>query len=421
MLAVGTKFLESSFLQPKWDIGQMVEGNGGLAVATRLPSFEEAVRQPSIARSEGPWEHALNLRGRRVGGVSGLLESFTVNDDTIARARRYSPDGMDSPRELFLGALRRRMEGGTEAVFHREMALTCQRQFRPFCCFSGISEEDFLAQTSFTYWKKLGGMNATLVADDIFPGRYHVMVSEIGPKMVYGLIDASNRNVLRESAYRFPNWRDILKQYPLAEFYEMVRGMTFFDPNHCPIIECQLLDGGIVFLQYHIGRDFTGRQFKLERDARNEEREVFLYRGATALEGMDVDIAVDLPNRPTTFDPVETGSFDRFFKAPTIEQTIYLELAWRFMFASLRQQRGSVLGPSWHYSNLYDLATGHTRKSAFFKPGMALLGDFLGLIPEDDQKKAREAASHENRVLPARFHVTADGERSFVRYLGLVS
>lgn len=77
-------------------------------------------------------------------------------------------------------------------------------------------------------------MNATLIADDVFSGRYHVMVSrelEDGRTgLGYCLMDDSERNILREASFGLPSWRDILDQYPLAQWYEMIRRMPFFDP-----------------------------------------------------------------------------------------------------------------------------------------------------------------------------------------------
>jgi hypothetical protein len=417
MLTRGTSFLDLNLSRPKLEVATALAGEG-VAVPQIYDGFDHAMDQPPfMMRSEGPWEHALQLPGRpRVAGVSGLLDSFVVAAYEKPRIQKNRPPGSYdiSPQDFFYRALVKRMYGGNEAVFQRESALACGSRIDTFLHLAGITEEAFLAQTSFTYWQKLCGMNATLVADDVFPGRYHVMVSrELEGRTGFGycLMNDSERAVLREASFDLPSWRDILDQYPLAQWYEMIRRMPFFDPAQCPIIECQLVDGGIVFLQYHSGRDFSGRNFKLTREAKADEVEAFVYRGATGPEGIDVNAALHLPSDFATFNPRETASFG--WAAGPI-QSIYAEMAWPHMRASFDQSlyRDEI------FTQLLILATGHTTRSQVYIPAVALLGDFLTRVPQSDIDRTYKA-SESGGVFPLRFHVTSDGERALVSYQGI--
>ena len=87
MLIQGTPFIDAALAQPKLEVATVVAG--GVTIPQTYGGFEQAMKhRPFMLRSEGPWEHALQLPGRRrVAGVSGLLESFTVDDEALARVR----------------------------------------------------------------------------------------------------------------------------------------------------------------------------------------------------------------------------------------------------------------------------------------------------------------------------------------------
>lgn len=405
------RFIDYDFYQPKHDIAVSVAGEGGL-VPDLYGDYDEAKRHfPAFARSEGRWEHALFLNGTRVGGISGLLDSYDLDNNVLEHGKYLASLGFVTPdRERTSSdyAAHLRDTGVfNERRFHHALARNKIDFITPFCRLTGTSLDDFFAQTSYSYWQNLGGINATIVADDVFSDRYHVIVDGRKNKSAgcgYGLIDSQERKILRNYSVNV-DWRNILEQYPIAQYYEWLRRLSLFDPNHCPIIECQLVNGAIYFLQYHIGRDFVGRSFKLQRTAGNGETEVVPLRGATPPEGIDIIIALSTPRTQGPFAPDHNGLLEPGLRGDTEDmQPPYRELAWRVMALSF----ANIIRPSANIfkESLRNMADGHAHKSQLFKPTVAVAGNF------DDVLAGRQPAGNAVRI-----HITSDGERALVRYV----
>lgn len=414
---INPTFLNTDFAQPKLQIAQMVAGEGELTPRVFDDFHVARAYGPSILRSEGPWEHALTLKSRRVGGVSGLLDSHPITEGKITEAlSREWPIDNFYDRNHLKHALNRFLTGGGEREFFDDL-IRCTNPdlVEAFCKLTGTPCEEFFRQTTFTYWQLLGGHNCTVIADDVISGRYHVMITGAGSVGGYCLVDAGERKIVRQAATsEHFDWQDLFNTYPLTSWYERLRHLSFFDPNHCPIVECQLVEGAIYFLQYHLGRDFVGRGFKLTRDLRDGEFEAAFVRGTTTADGLDIDVVMYLPQSIERFSPRETGSLG-WGMGP--DNCVYQELAWRFMLAGLDQNSHVAEDPSRIRFDLLKLGVGHTPRSQIFKPQLGLIGDFLQGVTEDDIKKIyRDSKTGALSLL--RFHVTSDGERALVQYLG---
>ncbi len=151
-----------------------------------------------------------------------------------------------------------------------------------------IDYEESLKNISFSYWEKVSGYNRSVIADSSIRGRYHIF--------------SHNE---KESFYQ---------NYLIVDFYESIRCLDKFDPNHCPLLEIQTdLKGNNYFLQYHKCRDFEESSFTLTREKQADEFEAILVRGATSPDGKVLNVTRAYHELETSYQSVserEAGSFN---------------------------------------------------------------------------------------------------------------
>ena len=246
------QFLNMRPSQPKAATGRYVEKNGILVPAI-YDGFSDAVKfgKNVIARSENWREYA---------GIAGHLDSPMLSEYKDAKSSE------DLKRIL------------REEISARKYDLA-----RIYCDYMNIDLDKFWNETSFSFWEKMEGYNLTITADSSVNSRHHVMVHE--PKKYY-LIDAGDARILgggSGDSEALDVWNNLKE---ITEFYDKIRNLGMFDPNHCPIIEAQLVGDKIYFLQYHRGRDFEESAFRLERDPEDPEVVASFVRGATGKDGV---------------------------------------------------------------------------------------------------------------------------------------
>lgn len=136
---------------------------------------------------------------------------------------------------------------------------------------------------SYSFWEFLeNGQNRTIIADNGVRGRYHVLTNlpsgysqwtifEDG-KIIFGEQKADSD--LKQNF----QWQ--------IEFYEAVRNLDAFDPNHCPSVEYQSVGKDNFFLQYFRTNDFQEADFVLNRDLEDGEVKADWVRGVTPETGI---------------------------------------------------------------------------------------------------------------------------------------
>lgn len=250
-------YLSHRARQPKKEIADYVSSEG-LLVPQRFQSLKAALASelPFIVRSEHPQDY---------DGVSGLLQSMAVKS-----AQKRS-------------ALMQMSQDDVEQQLSGE-----HRGLNVYCFLTDTSFEEFVRDVSYSYWELIGGQNRSVVADSAIAGRYHIFTSgqslESPPYTVNNYTVWENGGILISVPY--PLEPEFVRGLPkIVDFYEQVRHLPRFNPNHCPLIEAQTDNGQIYFLQYLRTQDFEKPTFSLDRDPEIDETEALLVRGATPAEG----------------------------------------------------------------------------------------------------------------------------------------
>ena len=383
-------FLTNPMMQPKLTLGNYVTSQG-FPVPQIFPSFSAALAsgEPFIARSEHPQEHT---------GVSGLLNSFPITSETLEAARSYGGD--DPEGDVLQRALQKKLCGGSDRELELNLANIRAKQIDLFCRYQGTSKEVFLRDVSFSYWKLLGGYNQTMVADNAISGRYHVFTvsAEDSNNKNYSIID--NSNVVVSIGAGIDTETFLKSAATFVQYYESVRRLGEFDPLHCPIIECQWLNGMHYFLQYHRTRDMEPAKFEISRAPEENEVEALLVRGATPPEGLVVNTAFYYPKGQGLLEH-EEASFD----------------AWpNFIFSELMVRRRDV-----QFSHRRDIesfagdACGiHLPKSLLFNPPVSVVVNFSPFVDWGDMMMRTRDTGVPLR-LPIR--VVSDGRRALIKVL----
>lgn len=252
--------------QPKRTIAEYVE-NEGILVPKRFASLEEAITSNSavLVRSENPQDY---------DGEGNLFHS------TILDKRRKNYE-----------KLRAHMLSLPENKINRYK-----------------EPQDWLqktkSETSYSFWEFIGeGENRTMVADNGIPDRYHILTTidrtydrKFSGEHTQWVIIEGGEVVFGEADF------DLEKE---IGFYEKVRHLECFDPNHCPSIEYQVVGEDIYFLQYFRTNDFQEADFVLERDLEEGEIMADFVRGATPEQG--VLRKVHFPQTGGTYSSPELG------------------------------------------------------------------------------------------------------------------
>lgn len=354
--------------KPKATIADYVEQNG-ILVPRRFATLDEALQSdvPIIVRSEHPQEY---------DGASGLLFSPLLD----------RPPAMHDEKSL------------------KSTVLGANSYYKSYCALMGIDEKSFLDNVSVSFWERLVGYNLSIVADSAIKGRYHIFSQTSDKRSSYLIVD--NYKIIGQEMQK--DLPELVKGLPsIIEFYEKVRQLDNFDPNHCPIIEAQYLDGQVYFLQYHRTRDFEPATFTLERILKTHEREATFVRGATPPTGLIVKTTAYYA---ATFKTVswaltdEGGSFDYH------DNSVFAELMTR------RRIFQMVLA-----NHLLDvslnLASGHLSLSQMFKPKLSLgidHKDFHYLVPQDELALMKLTARENGKDQFIWLYVISDGRRAYI-------
>jgi hypothetical protein len=393
--------------QPKLQIANLVEASG-IPVPRRFGNFDEALRSGVhfIARSEHPREFA---------GESGLLDSFPVTEKVLDEARHYQAPSHYPHEAEFLfqrvkktEAFQARLNGGSDRDLALALATSDPRTIREYCRLYGIRDQEFLQNVSYSYWRLLEGWNRTIVADNAIPGRYHIFTTDVkafpGTGYNYAIID--NDRIAACEGPGIDHDAIIRGAAELIGFYEAVRNLPIFDPNHCPIVECQLVDGVHYFLQYHIGRDAEPSGFELTRSAQKGEVEATFVRGATPPDGLTVQAAYYYPYGDISLESEEDASFDYHY-------------FWIFSEIMFRRRQVQLI------DNVFDAeqiaassSTNHLQRTKLFKPRVSVAGNFKAFVTSDELHGLFEKTKADQKPARIPYHVVSDGRRALVRREG---
>jgi len=375
--------------RPKATIADYVESNC-ILVPRRFASFDEAVASgvPILARSEYQDEYARHLNRQLVTGVSGLLESWKLKNHP----------GIKTEEELIADILKEPKIG--------------KSRIKQYCIFTKKQVDEEKAKVSFSYWELLEGFNRTIVADSAIEGRYHVTSRQGFSKVNYSIYENGELTSMMASKLS----GDLIGGIEgVIEFYEAIRKLDRFDPDNCPIVEFQTVNGKNYFLQYHRSRDFYPSTFTLDRPPRNEEMVAHFVRGATPEEGITCDVTTHYwwyhgmfgdrkMKQKLGIPKVEEGSFDLFWN-----QT-YPEIM-------LPQRRLQFCRGGQPDRLLMQSVIGHLQRSKLFKPEVSLIvsdDDLIKLI-KDEGPVIWERVARNRQDEKVRLNVVSDGRRAYFR------
>ena len=392
-------FLANRVLQPKLEVANYVASQG-VPVPRRYASFAEALHggTPFIMRSEHPQDYA---------GVAGLLDSFRISDETLSRARAYDASQITpNSRDHLLEGLKNKLAGGSDHELAMAAVQSGHDSIQSYCTYLGLREDDFLSETSYSYWSLLSGLNRTIVADSAIRDRYHIFTSATPNP------DTGHNYTIVDGGRIVMSWGwgldidAVHASLTLAiDHYESIRRLSRFDANHCPIIECQFVEGLHYFLQYHRCRDFEPASFELSRASEEGEIEAIFVRGATPPEGVVVDTVLFYPHE-RTLEAHEDASFD-----------------WHTnrVFSEIMSRRRTAYFTV--MSNRYEIASRtslpHLLKSRLFKPQVSLAVPF-GNSLDSIVVKAHMMTDQQNAPFRLPIQVTSDGRRALVKIIDRV-
>ncbi len=272
--------------QPKRVIGDYVEDEG-FQVPARFDTVEAGflAQDELVLRSEHPLEYA---------GPSAMLSSLEI--------RKSIDGGTNHDHITPIGWFNYSLGSGmTGTENHRRIADAY-----------GYDWDEYVNSVGFSTWSVVRGLNRAMFADPANEDRY--FVGSVGVRRDQGGKPrgiASAFHVISENgeteAYQSDGFDDNLPAAygtaeELARFYEGIKRLGHFDPEHCPIIEFQsdIETGSQWFLQYHRGRDTRISGFEIDEDLEGTEMKHII--GATAQDGEDMEVAIGFADgRPIDF------------------------------------------------------------------------------------------------------------------------
>ena len=382
--------------QPKLTIGNYVEENG-ILVPRRFASLDEALDSgvPFIMRSEHTAEYA---------GAAGLLQSYVITEEELDEARNLIAKKGDKEWDPglyiyhFLKMARAivKVEQGPQAEVERDLIDLRKDEIDSYCRLLNLDNGQFRQGISFSYWEYLGGFNRSIIADSSISGRYHIIT--LDPKTKNGLYVCFEDGELTPASEKLPSMSN-KKIGEVIEFYERIRHLGNFDPNHCPVVEFQTVDGVNYFLQYHRTRDFSPATFRISREREVDEFETDFVRGATPEEGIVSKV-------PYFYPKLELKDVDGAYGFHT--NSAFGEIRSRMLNLQL-------FSTPFHHL-IRAVANRHVTISGLFNPRISLrinsLDDFVS--QEERLKVERESI---RTGTPSTFsaRVISDGRRAFVK------
>ncbi len=396
-------FLTIPLPQPKLMVADYVESEGQ-PVPEHCDSCDDALASgdPFIVRSEHPQEYA---------GASGLLTSFKVTAERLEAAPSYDDaTGRGSALDrALLRILQKKLAGGSDKEFESNLTELSGDRIDQYCRLMNVRRDDFLKDLSYSYWKLLGGYNQSIIADNAVPGRYHVFTTAAkAPSVNYNYCMIEGARVILSKGSNLGGLLDedaIIKgAATFVDYYESVRWLKKFDPSHCPIIECQWVDGVHYFLQYHRTRDAEPARFKLTEGRKGDEVEALFVRGATPPEGIVVNAAI------STDSQWRTKLFEYEEASYNWGEEVYDELMTRRRCVQLMNKSClEVLA--------YNACVGHLPRSFMFKPRISVVTNFSDESFRGLSRQAAEETRRTGVLFCVPLLVRSDGRRALARIL----
>jgi hypothetical protein len=395
--------------QPKKTIADYVEQNG-ILVPRRFMSLEEAKSSglPVIARSEHPLEYA---------HFSGLLDSPDL--DRLEKETGVIRDEDE---------IKHRILADANKPNEKRMHLHSGYLLPSFCKLAGIEPRRAIRQLSFSLWEKLPGLNQTIFADSAIKGRYHVLEFRFPDFIDKSSPYASNYFVIEGGKIirKNVNCRGFTEKTDFSEMialYENVRNLPNFDPNNCPIIEVQEVDGKNYFLQYHRGRDFKSAEFDLNSPT-DEGEEVLFVRGVTPKEGVSGMITTAYASQwgnknfsEWATQAQEFGSFD-FHYNWAFSNLMYPRRKVQAVITSYKQNvNWELMKYSSHHANVSELAIPEVSiivdQSIFREPIQNEGGDF----EKSESLRLGRLAKQTGKDQGIMAKIISDGRRAYIKRL----
>ena len=393
-------FTKNIVMQPKKDIGDYVESQG-IPVPRRFANLSEARASGKdiLVRSEHPQDYS---------GVSGLFESVGLRcfDDPCWIG--YNPVGNDDD------CLREQLADSWRAKF--------------LCRLCGFNEEKFKGDFSVSYWEYLDGFNHKILADSSVKGRYHITTrnTEEDASGMYTIWDNDSQQSLH---YRPGGIPIIIKENmeDLIDFYEKIRNLDRFDPNHCPLVEAQsvIKDGRVnhYFLQYHKTRDFNPVDFDAREISEADMISFSVVRGATEerIETHKMTVAIPGLVAGSPYEDIYSLPIGDFSYLDLREDT-GAEVGFVFLERMIRDTQivFSVFERGESLNELgYRLAVcGHSRSSRHFKPRVSAWMDkktLNYLITDKEIVEMKQKAAKTGKVQTIDIDIVSDGRKAFAR------
>lgn len=393
--------------QPKKQIGDYMASQG-FPVPHRFSDLSEAVAsgKPFIVRSEHPQDYS---------GASGLGCSLFVRPEDFLADQVMYPPLNDEAGERFLQ--RNRYEWDVTRHFIERLAVNINHMpqtevekwltilsfyaTRGYCQYTGLDVDQFNAEYSYSYWEGLGGFNRAVIADNTVPHKYFFFTSLFTPKRGVMRLKAQGYHVIE--AGRIVD-DDRTGQLPeevssdldsLIEFYESVRNLNRFDPNHCPLVEAQTVDGRHYCLQYLRIRDFHPSTFVLDRGITKGEYAAVFVRGATPPEGLD--LTVNIRVKPSGPEEIEEAGYETGYE---VRQTPWL------IEALAPRRKLQLFGVGSHHNLL--AAGGHLMMSSLLKP------EISAVMEQEAINSLFGKVDYSRLVNKLRIRVVSDGRKLYI-------
>lgn len=402
------QFLENPPLQPKKEIADMLESRG-ILVPRRFESLAEALEvikqgREIVVRSEHPQEYA---------AAAGLLNSYVLTGERIKKGQQFCDekgaeidwdnfykyfgrgDISDDAENKIFGSL----EKTNQTTFEENLKKLSLPYVRRYCKLLGIDVDKFCESISYSYWEKIGGLNRSIVADSAVTGRYHIFTTEGYKYHNYTIVD-NGQVVLNKPMEMTDELKAGIDE--VIAFYEKIRKMEGFNPEHCPLIEFQTAEDQNYFLQYHRTRDMEPCSWQLDRELEEGEFEATFVRGATPPEGTVLNVAMYYPEEEYIAEDTEDGSFDFHYHQ---------------IFSEIMSRRRKA---NFYNKSLYKLAfssiDAHLPKSKLFNPEISISISDDNLPPDLPGKIFRQTEESQ-KPATVKIRVISDGRKAYVKFL----
>lgn len=275
-----------------------------------------------------------------------------------------------------------------------------------YCKWTGRDIHEFTRGVSYSYWRHLGGLNRSIVADSAIRNRYHIF-SEIPPTYgSYLIVDNGEVVLKRGFIISYPNnptsfSKDDLKNihrrviqdwHDVIGFYEKIRNTPGFNPEHCYLVEFQTDQERHHFLQCHRTRDANIATWTLP-DHAEEKYMVPLVRGATLDKN---GVVVNITEHTLKSLMIRTT-------APESEQA-GVDAHYNKTFKEIMsRRRGITVIPQDLGQFAWDISRGsHTSKSILFNPEISVL------IPYE---------YYSSDFANVRIKIVSDGRKAYVEFM----